>query len=88
MAQLAGNAHWAEISSLFASSLDWRARLTSLDCKSEYLVFALSEETAAQAVVNSIIWAFSSGSQAQSREMNARSCAFHSVYPKIFRPIK
>ena len=54
MAQFAGNANWAEPSPLFAH----RARPTPLKCKNEYLVLALGEETAVQAVVGSIVWAF------------------------------
>ena len=45
----AGSAHWAEPSPLFAH----RARPTPLSCKNEYLVLALGEETAVQAVVGS-----------------------------------
>ena len=37
MAQFAGNAHWAEPSSLFAHG----ARQTPLKCKNEYIVLAL-----------------------------------------------
>ena len=54
MAQFAGSAHWAEPSPLFAH----RARPTPLRCKNVYLVLPLGEETADQAVVGSIVWAF------------------------------
>ena len=43
--------HWAELSPLFAL----KARSTPLKCKNEYLVLALVEETAAHAVVDSIV---------------------------------
>ena len=49
MAQIAGNAHWAESSSLFAH----RAHPNPLNCKNEYLMLALWEETTTQAVVYS-----------------------------------
>ena len=55
----AGNAHHWGSSPLFAH----RARPTPLKCKNEYLVLALEEETAAQAVVGSIVWAFRRPSQ-------------------------
>ena len=35
-----------------------RAHLSPLNCKKEYLVLALAEETASQAVVGSIVWVF------------------------------
>ena len=54
MAQFSGIAHWAEHSPLFAH----RARPTPLKCINEYLVIALGEGTAVQAVVGSIVWAF------------------------------
>ena len=50
------NAHQAEHSPLFAQ----RARPTPLERKNEYLMFALGEETAVQAVVGSIVWRFAS----------------------------
>ena len=49
--QFAWNAHWAEPSPLFAH----RARPTPLKCKNKYMVLALGEETAVQAVVGSIV---------------------------------
>ena len=52
MAQFAGSVH--EPSPLFAH----RARPTPLKCKNEYPVLALGEETAVQAVVGFIDWAF------------------------------
>ena len=75
MAQLAGNAHWAEPSPLFAH----RARPTPLKCKNEYPVIPLGEETAVQAVVGSIVWAFRGLKKPRSREMSARGYALHSV---------
>ena len=54
MAQFAGIAHWAEPSLLFAHG----ARPTPLNCKIEYMMLAIGEETAVQAVVGSIVWAF------------------------------
>ena len=79
MAQFAGSAHWAELSPLFAH----RARPTPLNCKNEYLVLALGEETAAQAVVGSIVWAFRRLKKPISREMSARRYALHSVRPQL-----
>ena len=40
---------------MFARRLDWR--FSQINCKNEYLVFALKKETAVQAVVGSIVWA-------------------------------
>ena len=57
VAKFNGNAHWTETSPLFAPSLGWKARPSSPYCKNEYLGLALGEETAAQAVVGSIVWA-------------------------------
>ena len=54
VAYFSGNAHYAELSLLFAH----RARPTPLECKNEYLVLALMEETAVQAAVGCIVWAF------------------------------
>ena len=56
MAQFAENFHWAETSPLFARSLSWRALPDPFKYKNEYLVLALGEETAAKAVVSSILW--------------------------------
>ena len=49
MVQFAGNARWAEPSQLFAH----RARPNPINCKNKYLMFALGEKTAAQAIVGS-----------------------------------
>ena len=65
MAQLAGSAHWAEPSPRFAH----RARPTPLKCKNEYPVLPLGEETAVQAVVGSIVWAFRRLKKPRCREM-------------------
>ena len=46
MAHFAENAHWADPSPLFAP-------YGPLDCKNEYLVFALAKETVTQPVVGS-----------------------------------
>ena len=84
MAQLAGNAHWAKPSPLFAH----RARPTPLKCKNEYPVLSLGEETAVQAVVGSIVWVFSRLKKPRCWEMSARGYAIHSVCPKlIFFPL-
>ena len=82
MAQCAGNAHWAEPSPLFAH----RARPTPLKCKNEYPMLPLREETAVQAVVASIVWAFRRFKTPRSREMSARGYALHSVRPKLLFP--
>ena len=79
MAQLAGNAHWAEPSPLFAH----KARPTPLKCKNEYPVLPLGEETAVQAVVGSIVWAFRRHKKPRSLEMSARGYALHSVCPQL-----
>ena len=52
-------------------------------CKNEYLVLALGEESAAQAVVGSINWTFRRLKKPR-REMSASGYAFHSVYPQHF----
>ena len=75
MPQLAGNAHWAEPSPLFAH----RARPTPLKCENEYPVLPLGEETAVQAVV----WAFRRLKKSRRREMSARGYALHSVFPQL-----
>ena len=80
VAQFAGNAHWAEPSPLFG----YRARPSLLNCENEYLVLALVEGTAAQAVVGSIVWAFRRLKKPKSREMSARSYALHSVRLQLF----
>ena len=79
VAQFAGSAHWAEPSPLFAH----RARPIPLKRKNEYLVLPLGEETAVQAVVRSIVWAFRRLKNPRCREMSARGYALHSVWPQI-----
>ena len=79
MAQFVGNAHWAEPSLQFAH----RARPTPLKCKNEYSVLALGEETAVQAVVGSIVWAFRRLNKPRCREMSARGYALYSVCPQL-----
>ena len=59
----------------------------ALKCKNEYLVLALSEETAVQAVVGSSVWAFCRLKKPWSREMSARGYALHSVCPQLSFPI-
>ena len=60
-----------------------RVRPCPFNCKKEYLVFALGEETAAQAVVDSIFWAFRRLKKPRSREMSARSYALYSVCTRL-----
>ena len=79
MAQFAGNAHSAEPSPLFAHE----ARPTPLKCKNEYPMLALGEETAVQALVGSIVWAFRRLKKPRIREMSARGYALHSVCPHL-----
>ena len=59
-----------------------RAQIQS--CKNEYLVVALVEETAVQAVVGSIVWGFRTFKKPRGREINACSYALHSVLPFTF----
>ena len=75
MAQIAAKARRAEPSPLFAH----RARPTPLKCENAYPVLALGEETAAQAVGGSIVWAFRRFEKPRSQEMSARGYALHSV---------
>ena len=56
---------------------------TPLKCKNEYLVLALREETAVQAVGNSIVWAFRRLKKPRYREMSARGYALHNVCPQL-----
>ena len=72
MAHFAGSAHWAEPSPVFAH----RARATPLKCKNEYLVLPLWVETAVQAVVGSVVWAFHGLKKPRCRGMNARGTRF------------
>ena len=55
-----------------------------LKCKNEYLVLALGEETAVQAVVDFIVRAFHRLKKPRSREMRARGYALHSVCPQLY----
>ena len=64
----------AEPSPLFAH----RARLTPLKCKNEFLMLAMGEETAVQAVVG---WAFRRLKKPRCQEMSTRGYALHSVCP-------
>ena len=59
-------------------------RPSLLDCKNEYLVFALREETAALAVVGYVVREFCRLKKPRSREMSACSFALHSVCLQIF----
>ena len=63
-----------------------KARLTPLKCKNEYLVLTLGEETAVQAVVGSIVWAFRRLKKPRCREMSARGYALYSVCPQLSLP--
>ena len=63
------------LSPLFAH----KARPIPLNCENEYPVLALGEETAVQAVVGSIIWAFRRLKKPMCREMSARGYALDSV---------
>ena len=77
--EFAGSAYWAEPSPLFAH----RARPSLFKCENEYLLLALGEVTAAQAVVGSIVWAFRRLIKPRIREMSARGYALHSVCPQL-----
>ena len=57
-------------------STRWRVLV---QCKNEYIVFALGRETAAQAVIRSIVWAFRELEEQRCRGMSARCYAFHIV---------
>ena len=75
VAHFAGNAQLAEPSPPFPH----RARLGPLNCENEYLVLAIWEKTAVQAVVGSIFWAFCRLKKPRNREMSGRDYALHSV---------
>ena len=82
MAYLAGNAHWAKTSTMFAPSLGWTAYPGPINWKNEFLVFASKEETAARTLVDSMVWAFR-----RLGKMNPRSYALHSDwhnFPLLF----
>ena len=52
-------------------------------------VLALGEESAVQAVVGSIVWAFRRLKNPKRKEMSARGYAFHSICPQLpFLPNK
>ena len=83
-----GNAHWAETlrSILFTvppPRLTWRAGSNPLNCKIQNEGFALWEETAAQAVVGSIVWAFGELKKPRCLEMCAGSHELLSVCPQL-----
>ena len=82
MALFVENVHWAEPLPPFTH----RVRHTPFKCKIEYLVLPLGEETAVQAVVGSIVWAFRRLKKPMSRGMSARGYALHSVYLPTFLP--
>ena len=52
----------------------------------EYLVFALGQESAAQAEVGSIVWVFRRLKKPRIRKMSARGYALHSLRPQLFFP--
>ena len=58
------------------------ARSSPLTCENEYLMLALGEKTADQALVGSIVWAFRR-LKPTCREMSARGYALHSVRPQL-----
>ena len=61
-------------------------RPTPLKCKNEYPVLVLVEETAVQAVVGSIVWAFGRLKKPRCREMSAttRFTAYALNFPFSF----
>ena len=68
------------LTALFA----FEARPSPLNCKkNEYFVLAIEEETVAQTVAGSIVWAFLGLKKPRSREISARSYALHSVGPQL-----
>ena len=71
--------YWINISSLYITNFFG----LPLKCKNEYPVLPLGEETAVQAVVGSIIWAFRRLKKPRCREMSASGYALHSVCPQI-----
>ena len=83
MVALAENDHWTETSPLFVASLEWRARPSPLICKNEYLVYALVEGTAIQAIVGTIVWAFHRLKSQRSRKKSDRPHALHSVRARL-----
>ena len=60
-------------------TLDKISRQIPFNCENEYLVLALGKETATQAVVHSIVWAFCRLKMPRCQEMSARSYALHSI---------
>ena len=79
MAQFTGSAHWTEPLLLFA-----HRAFIPFKCKNEYLVLTLGEETAVQALVGSIVWAFGRLEKLRIWEMSARGYALHSVCLNFF----
>ena len=61
-----------------------KMRPSQLNCKNDYLVLALEEETADQAVVGSVVWAFRWFKKPRCREVSARGYALYSVCPLSF----
>ena len=68
-------------------SLCLRGRPSPLNCKNESMVITLEEETAAQTVVGSIVWALRKLRKPRCREMSARSYALHSVNPNFLQSL-
>ena len=64
--------------------LNGLALTSPLKRKNEYLVLVLGEETAVQAVVGSIVWAFRRLKKPWCREMSARGYALYSVYSQLY----
>ena len=65
-----------------------RARPTPLKCKNDYPVLPLGEETAVQAVVSSIVWAFRRLKKPRGWELSARFYALHSVCAQLPFPYR
>ena len=60
-----------------------KARPSPLNCKNEYMVLPLGEETAVQTVVGSIVRAFRRLKKPRCREMTTRGYALHSICSKV-----
>ena len=56
MAQFDGNTHWASDLTIVRLKPGRGTRPSARNCKNEYIVFALGNETAAQTVVGCIVW--------------------------------
>ena len=76
---LGGPVNWAEPSPLFAH----KARPTPLKRKNQYPVLPLGEETAVNAVVGFIVWAFRRLKKPRCRDMSDRGYALDSVCPQL-----